>query len=311
MKRKGPYPLAVPDLEIKRHMTADDLALISPLLDAAARVDGQRALSDHQWLELVQGGRPGFAAIIARDGGEPPLAYAQVSRGNKAWELQLVVDPRHRDDFARIGAELLRATLDVIAVEGGGAVYWWVSRATEAHAALAESVGLSAGRVLHQMRRGLPTGIPYDLETRPFVVGQDEDAWLEVNNAAFRWHPEQGGWTRETLATREAEPWFDPASFRLHERDGRLAGFCWTKVHADQTPPLGEIYVIAVHPDFHGLGLGPALTLAGLDHLAGKGLTVGMLYVDGENTSALGMYGDLGFAVDHSDQAFRGDVAAR
>jgi len=311
VKRRGPYPLAVPDLEIKRHMTASDVALISPLLDAAARADGQRALSDHQWLELVQGGRSGFAALIARDDRDRLVAYAQVSRGNEAWELQLAVDPGRRDDFARIGTELLPAALDVIAAEGGGPVYWWVSRATEAHVALAESVGFSAGRVLHQMRRALPTGIPYDLETRAFVVGQDEDAWLEVNNAAFRWHPEQGGWTRETLATREAEPWFDPAGFRLHERDGRLAGFCWTKVHADQTPPLGEIYVIAVHPDFHGLGLGPALTLAGLDHLAGKGLTVGMLYVDGENTSALGMYGDLGFTVDHSDQAFRGDVAPR
>src|SRR5262245_37305871 len=156
-------------------MTADDVALISPLLDAAARADGQRALSDHQWLELVQGGRSGFAALIARDDKDGLVAYAQVSRGNKAWELQLVVDPGRRDDFTRIGAALLRAALDVIAAEGGGPVYWWVSRATDAHVALAESVGLSAGRVLHQMRRALPTGIPYDVETRAFVVGQDED----------------------------------------------------------------------------------------------------------------------------------------
>jgi len=298
----------VPDLEITRRMTPADVKVIAPLLEAAARIDGQRALSDHQWLELVQGGRPGFAAITARDDDGRPVAYAQVSRGNEAWELQLVVDPARRDDLAALGTQLLAAALDVIAADGGGPVYWWVSRATDAHAAVAASLGLSGSRVLHQMRRPLPTGIAYDLATRPFVVGQDEDAWLDVNNAAFEWHPEQGGWTRETLAAREAEPWFDPAGFLLHERGGRLAGFCWTKVHADQTPALGEIYVIAVHPDFHGAGLGPALTLAGLDHLAGKGITVGMLYVDGENTAALRMYGDLGFTVDHTDQAFRGDV---
>ena len=46
--------------------------------------------------------------------------------------------------------------------------------------------------------------------------------------------------------------------------DGRLAGFCWTKVHDDEEPPLGEIYVIAVDPDFVGRGLGRALTVAGL-----------------------------------------------
>ena len=50
------------------------------------------------------------------------------------------------------------------------------------------------------------------------------------------------------------EPWFDPDGFRLHERDGRLAAFCWTKVTT--TSASCEIYVIAVDPDFHGLGLG-------------------------------------------------------
>ncbi len=89
---------------------------------------------------------------------------------------------------------------------------------------------------------------------------------------------------------REAEPWFDPAGFLLHERDGKLAAFCWTKVHADVAPPMGEIYVIAVDPEFHGLGLGKALTVAGLENIAARGLTVGMLHVDAANTAAMGLY---------------------
>ncbi len=74
----------------------------------------------------------------------------------------------------------------------------------------------------------------FELETRPFRPGLDEEAWLVVNNRAFDWHPEQGGWDTSTLKARESQPWFDPEGFLLHEEGSprRLAGFCWTRVHA-------------------------------------------------------------------------------
>jgi mycothiol synthase len=73
---------------------------------------------------------------------------------------------------------------------------------------------------------------------------------------------------------------------------------------------MGEIYVISVDPRLHHRGLGRALTVAGLDWLAGRGLRLAMLYVDDANTAAVTLYESLGFAVDHVDVAYVLDVPA-
>jgi mycothiol synthase len=190
-------------------------------------------------------------------------------------------------------------------------VNWWVHHPDQHADALAAGEGLTLGRRLLQMRCDLPLAEHATVPTRAFVVGQDEAEWLRVNNAAFHDHPEQGGWTLATLQQRESEPWFDPQGFRMHDRDGRLAAFCWTKVHSDTEPPMGEIYVIAVDPALHGTGLGRQLTLAGLDHLAGTGLRVGMLHVDAANTAAMALYTSLGFTIHHADHAYTGEVGPR
>lgn len=92
--------------------------------------------------------------------------------------------------------------------------------------------------------------------------------------------------------------------------DGRLAGSCWTKVHRDVDPPMGEIYIISVDPKFHGRGLGRALTVAGLEHLSEDGLSVGMLYVDRVNEAAVGLYRSLGFRPHRLERAYLRRVIA-
>lgn len=303
-------------LEVKREMRAGDIAAVSELLDLAAAADGHRPLDEHKWIDLVHGGRRGFAGLIAwEEGHDHPVGFAQLTRGDGNWAVEYVVDPHHREgEGPDIATDLLGWAIDMVGSEGGGHLHLWVPKPTEVHDRVAAAAGLSRGRDLLQMRRPLPLGEAEaggrpPLAVRPFAVGRDEEAWLEVNNRAFSRHPEQGGWDVATLKERQAESWFDPAGFLLHERHGRLAGFCWTKVHDDHQPPLGEIYVIAVDPEFAGQGLGRALVVAGLDHLAALGLATAMLYVDSGNEAALRLYRRLGFDVDHVDRAYTGDVA--
>ena len=298
-------------IETRRELDDKEFYAIGRLIDDAAEHDGFRSLSDQMWLDLVNRDQVAFAAVLAIDELDRIGAYAQLAEGNLSTGVELVASPEVRNETAVLAPLMLHAAFDRIAAVGGGTVYWWAHRPDDTADVIAAEVGLTLGRRLLQLRRALPMDATTDVETRAFVLGRDEVEWLRVNNAAFHDHPEQGGWTIDTLRQREVEPWFDPEGFRLHERDGTLAAFCWTKVHDDAAPPMGEIYVIAVDPSFQGLGLGKAMTLAGLDHLASKGLTVGMLHVDGANTAALSLYERLGFTSHHADHAYVGEIPAR
>jgi mycothiol synthase len=229
-------------------------------------------------------------------------AYAQVLPGARTWMLDWAFAPGHEDEARGVLAEALGRASD------GRPVQVWVRQPTPAHDSVAAGLGLEPSRDLHQLRVPLPLPEPPPpLDWQPFRPGVDEAAWLEVNNRAFDWHPEQGGWSLDQIREEEAEPWFDPAGFVMHWVDGRLAGFCWTKIHppADGDPMLGEIYVIGADPDFAGRGLGGALTTTGLDWMhRRRGAPVGMLYVDADNTAAVRLYDRLGFTRHHTDRAY-------
>ena len=190
---------------------------------------------------------------------------------------------------------------------------WWVSTSSTtvdpALQAAAQELGLERTRQMYQLRRGLPlepdvAASVAPIATRAFRPTEDDDAWLAVNNAAFRHHPDQGGWTNTQLSQRMAEPWFDPDGFLITQSDGHIAGFCWTRVHATD-PPMGEIFVIGADPTHQGRGLGASLTVAGLEWLwTHRHTPVAMLYVEADNAPALRLYRRLGFTTHHSDFCF-------
>jgi len=69
--------------------------------------------------------------------------------------------------------------------------------------------------------------------------------------------------------------------------------------------PIGEIYVIGVAPQLQGHKLGGALALHGMRHLQAQGMPAVMLYVEGSNTGAIGLYERLGFSRYDLDRCFK------
>lgn len=309
------------DIEVCDDLAADRRQEVIDLVGRVTLRLGYRPLSDHLWLDLMHGTRPRIGAVLVHGSGRL-VGYAQLSPSAGGWVAGAVVDDigaahdrldrtldRTLDHtLDRVLDILLDGILDLASRRGGGDVHWWVMGDDSPADAVALAAGMTAERAVHQMVVELPLPTEHrsraDVAVRAFRVGLDESEWLAVNNAAFAGHGEQGGWDAAILAQRERESWFDPEGFLLHERDGRLAAFCWTKLHHDVEPVTGEIYVIAVHPDFHGLGLGRALTVAGLESIARRGVRRGMLFVDTGNVAAIGLYRSLGFTVERTDHAF-------
>jgi mycothiol synthase len=287
-----PRVLRAPDREAVEALRAID--------DAVRAETGHEAVPEAVWRAVVD--RTDECVLVV----EPDALAAAVSMPSDSFTpayRQLAVAARPGAAAEAI-AEVVGALL---AADTTSTLTAWLPGTIAPIEGVLTEIGFRVDRRQHQMRVPLPRAdvvrVPEGVAIRSFRPGVDDAAWLHVNNRAFANHPDQGGWVEEILARRMAEPWFDAAGFLLAWRGEDLAGFCWTKVH-EEPERLGEIFVVGVDPDAQGLGLGRALVLAGLDHLARvRQCPDGVLYVAADNAPAVALYESLGFVVRRTDTA--------
>ncbi len=272
-------PLLAPDqrLDVLDLLNRTEITLGREAIDEGRRRTVIHGGAGEHWLDLVDGHVRGYALLYRSS----TASIEQCGGG--------------------VDDDLRHAVLD-----HHGVVDWWVRGPVE-------STGGRVVRTLQFLRVSLPIEAPRVSEsgfvTREFDPQRDAAAWLAQNNAAFADHPEQGAWSERDLLDRIHEPWFDPSGFIVLDDGERLAASCWTKVHELHPDRFGEIYVVSVHPDFRGRGLGRRMVTEGLDLIRRKGVSTATLFVDATNVAAQRLYHSLGFTLDREDQLVRFSAA--
>jgi mycothiol synthase len=296
------------------HLSNSQKECVLSLIKAAHDFDGTPPIAEHVLLHLRHGGDKSGSHLVIEEN-QKVIAYAHLDTTDLVAgpSVEAVVHPQHRGKG--LGVLILKEAIRIC----GDKTRIWSHGDLSAAKAIAASLNLE--HLWSNLLMSKPLGeiqlVTSKYPIRTFIPGLDNQAFLSLNNKIFANYPDQGGWSEDALKVRLNESWFDDKGFFVAEDKGKLIGFCWTKMHGAHThsqtgsdadhghEALGEIYVLAVNPDYKGQGVGRNLTITGLNYLKYQGLNNVMLYVGVENKPAFNLYKSFGFNEFGSDVMYR------
>lgn len=301
-------------LETVATLSPEQRQAVLQLVENAKTADGVAPLNEAAMLETGRANGDGGIAHQLCWAGPDLAGYAFLDSATGEPIAQLVVDPAYRRKgvaTTMIGELGFDPRQPETAHRIGQQItlHAWSFGDLPAARTFAAGLGYHPVRELLVMARPLSdlpdSQVPAGITVRGFQEGDLADL-VRINARAFAHHPEQGGMTEQDFRDRMKEAWFDPEGLLLAARteaDGSetILGFHWTKRHDAN---LGEVYVIGVDPDHSGGGIGKALLHRGLHHLADRGATRVILYVEGSQRYVVRLYEATGFEVANRDMMY-------
>ena len=287
---------------------------VDSLIDQATRADGVAPFSE-PFLRGLREADSGHHHLLAiADDAVVGLAAYESTGDSPAAELVVAPHARRRGIAAALVAQLpaeaqLWAHGNIPAAQACAAALAWQPVRELLVMSLTEP---QLTEVLH---RSLPLPEQVHLKTYSQSVaeyGTDmvDRAWLQANNEAFSWHPEQGGWDLARLERARDTSWYHPEDVLLLWKEAQLLGFHWTKFHGElpqlqrYTGPVGEVYVVGLADAARGQGLGAPLLQAGIARQVQRGAQTVLLYVEADNAPAVRAYEDLGMTVTETHMRY-------
>ena len=322
-----------PRVRNARQASADRWMEIETILHESTRHDGLAPFSEQFLRGMEEPDLNHWHALVRVDGHVRGIAAVDPSGP----AVELAVHPSYRrGGLATALQRAVRAHASSLGLGGerdihtnGIGLTWWAHGDLPAARSAAEHIGATADRELLVME--LPgSTVKDESDNNPVAQaaatladdvtvlswtesarrwGNDavDAAWLAVNNEAFDWHPEQGGWDQARLDQARRASWYDPDGVLLlwgSEGDNAdslppLLGFHWTKLAREGDD------VIGLARKAQGRGLGRALTAKGIQYLASNDVAYVELYVEADNTPAVHAYEALGFTVVERHTAWK------
>lgn len=130
---------------------------------------------------------------------------------------------------------------------------------------------------------------------RPFVKGQDEDAWIDVFNRVVAEFPDSTPVTRTEYDLEVNAPRYDPEGRFVAELAGKVIGTVHAELDPEDKERVGYLGQPRVLPEHRRQGIGTALVRRAFDSLRERGVSKVQAGVRGDNPAGKAFLEGLGF----------------